>query len=292
MISKVKIMFLGMVFLALGGYLLFVRPSDKNVAIALKKIPNEERVFLDYFFRELMLTDFLAYVLYGTKPAALAGYFGPQYYFYRLFWISSKKDILFKKGFEIWKKYEHLFPHTNYILLHRKIDCQEDLFHVLLINKKRFLKEVEENLEDFKRVMGNQITPEIVLKKFITEEKSLYDTVNQHSALEGLLLGFGSHNSWLFYQRDILQNRNEDFQYVPRRVDLYQNDLDQINEQLEYPVHEKCELNFVSLPCFLYDSSHQETEEFLAKYKEQRKKFMNKYQKGDFLEETLKKLIS
>ena len=48
-----------------------------GVVAALSRIPSDEKWFLDYFFRQLILVDGGAYVLYGSKPAVLGDFFSP-----------------------------------------------------------------------------------------------------------------------------------------------------------------------------------------------------------------------
>ena len=63
------------------------------------------------------------------------------------------------RGWETWKKHEHLFPMKNYAFVKCKNFIDNDFVAILFINKKVFLQTVQENLGDFKAILGNEVTP-------------------------------------------------------------------------------------------------------------------------------------
>lgn len=265
---------------------------EDSVCKSVRKMSTEERFFLDYFFRALLLREGGAHVLMGTKPAVVGDFFAPELdktmFFGNRF---LKKDTLLKKGYETWKKYQDLFPMTRYVLI-----CNEDksgeLFHILLVHREKFLGEVGRNIEDFRRVLGAHMTPELVLSSIIQKKASCYEALNQHSALEGIILGFGKHNSWLFYRRDLLDNRNLDFQYIPKKHELIENEINKINGKLQFFNSERNKLYFAALPRFLFDREDAETQDLLQKYFQSRREFTRHHRKGNFLEEILRELTS
>jgi hypothetical protein len=258
----------------------------------LRKMSAAERFFLDYFFRELLLKEGGAYVLSGTKPAALGDFFSPKldqilFYGNRFF----KKEVILKKGYDTWNKYRNFFPMTRYVIVCNS-DKNGELFHVIFINRERFCREIMGNIEDFKNVLGSNITPESVLKKIIEDSKSCYEVLDYHSGLEGVILGFGKHNAWLFHRRDLLSNRNGDYRLVPKKHELIEKELNIINEKFESPYQMKSKLLFATMPCFFYDSQHAETAELNEKYSQDRKEFTRLCRTGNFLEIVLRKLTS
>src|SRR5262249_48067458 len=67
----------------------------------LEKIPAEEKCFLDYFFRNLILIDSGSIVLNGSKPVAMLSFLESTYYPSTIHWKGFRRTHLFKKGFEI-----------------------------------------------------------------------------------------------------------------------------------------------------------------------------------------------
>jgi hypothetical protein len=287
----IKIIKISFAFLFVIAICFFSFRED-SVCKSVQKMSTEERFFLEYFFRALLLYEGGAHVLTGKKPAALGDFFSPElekviFFGNRLL----KKEILLKKGYETWKKYQDLFPMTRYVLICNE-DKNEELFHILLVHREKFLGEVARNIEDFRRVLGAHMTPELILSSIIQKKESCYEALNQHSALEGIILGFGKHNSWLFYRRDLLDNRNFDFKYIPKKHELIENEINKINGKLKCLNSERNKLYFAALPRFLFDPEDTETRDLLLKYTQSRKEFTRHYRKGNFLEGILRELTS
>lgn len=87
---KITIMFLSL--LGIVTWIYFSRQPEDIVSRALKKIPADERMVLECFFRDFLLREGGIYVLTGAKPAALGGYLGLQYYYSQLF-LGSFQEI-------------------------------------------------------------------------------------------------------------------------------------------------------------------------------------------------------
>jgi hypothetical protein len=84
--------------------------------------------------------------------------------------MGYNNSTLVKKGYEIWKKYQHLFPSSNYLF------CDgggwgDDGMDVFLINKNSFVHVVAKNIEDFKNILGPNTTPEEILDTIINGKK-------------------------------------------------------------------------------------------------------------------------
>lgn len=248
-------------------------PKKDNVSQVLSKMSFEEKVFLEYFFRELLLKDNGIYVLNGAKPAAITGYFDNQYYFDRLFWNSFKRDVLLKRGIEVWKKYACQIPTNHYSILCTE-NREENGFQILLMNNERFLRELSS--EDFVKEVTSASE---VLAKLVNEKKVLSEAVNNHAALEGILLGFGRHNSWLFYQREI-----ENYGYIPKKMNSKG-----VSKKLQFPTNEPNQLLFTRLPCYLSETGHPESDALKKDYLRQRKELTRFYRDGNFLEKVLRK---
>lgn len=290
--ARLKMIKIGIAFLCLltmiAGIFFSLRmlsPKEDAVCKALRKIPPDEKWFLDYFFRNLLLRDGAACVLNGCKPAGVSSFFGPEYYKSTILWGGFKRSTLFRKGHEIWKKYQHLFPSSNYCFCYYE-DKEEDELDVFLINKNFFLSSVTSHIEEFKKVLGSSITPARLLDLIIDKKKSLTEILNHDRTLLGIILGYGKHNASLFHRRYVLENA------FIKRHDLLEKEIKKINERLQSHHNEKSHLLFSFLPNFVCDPTHPETQELHNGYIQQRKEFNELYRNGNFLEVTLKKITS
>jgi hypothetical protein len=289
--NKLKNIKIGIVFVFLisvaGGFFYLGKTSIKEDAVckALRNIPDDEKCFLDLFFRILLLRDSGAYVLNGSKPAAQSSFLGAKYYHTTIHWIGYKRSTIFRKGYEIWKKYEPLFPCNNYCFCYVE-DEEEDSITVFLINKKNFTDIVAKNIEDFKKVLGSKINPDIFLDMIINKKQSFFKILNNHK-LFGVIFGYGKHNAELFHRRHYLLENG-----FFRNQNLIEKEIEKITEKLQVSHDERSYLLFSSLPSFVCDPTDPETQELQVSYKRQRKEFNNLYKNGNFLEITLRKLGS
>lgn len=235
-----------------------------------------------FFFRQLLLRDSAAYVLNGSKPAGESSFLGVKYYRTTIHWRGFYRSTLFRKGCEVWKKYEYLFPSKNYCFCY-DVDEEDDCITVFLINKRNFADIVIKNIEEFKKVLGQKITPETFIDMIVSKKQSFFKILNNHQ-LFGIIFGYGKHNAELFHRRHRLENN------CIRKLELIKKEIKMINEKLQFSDNEKIYLRFLSLPSFVCDATHHETQELQLRYTQQRKEFTNLYKNGNFLEITLKKL--
>src|SRR5262245_42469623 len=78
--------------------------QESHLNQKIESIPQEDRVVLENFFSKLVKTEGLGYVLFGSKPMCLSGYF------IRLplgNLLRGSDNFVLKKGWGVWKKYEH-----------------------------------------------------------------------------------------------------------------------------------------------------------------------------------------
>ncbi len=265
------------------GAALFLKDASKEDAIrkALAKIPAEEKYLLDYFFRTLLLRDSGAYVLNGSKPAGLSCYLGPRYYQSTVHWRGFYRSTIFRKGCDTWAKYQHLFPSTKYCFFIEE-DEEEDAIDVLLVDKLKIAHVIANNMQEFKEVIGSSMTSETLLS---AKKETFLEAFNHNPLLQGIILGYGKHNAWLYHQRKDLHN-------TPRRQELIEKEALYFNKKLQFSFKPQEALAFSALPSFACDRSHPETQDLLSNYSQQRKEFTHSYAHGNFLEITLKKICS
>ncbi|MBM3192286.1 MAG: hypothetical protein FJZ63_06535 [Chlamydiae bacterium] len=296
------------IFLA-GCFFLFAvcfKLQPLTIKKILKTIPQEEKSSLEWFFQAHV--DTIPYVLFGSKPMATTEFLDPfssstfseghdaDDWLFFFFGSVSTWNLKTKKGWNTWKKYQHLLPSSNYIFLERKWN---NWVNITLINKKAFLDVVEKNLDIFQSVLGQDTTPQRVLESCITCNDILADALHNHDGLFGILLGYGTHNAKLFHRRFEIKRNPQRSQFSLTKKPLkpsegfstIEEEYNTICQKLtsfdNYIIYDFNPLLLV-LPGFVADHSHPETQQLRKEYLKQYKTIIHEYQKGDFLEVTFK----
>ena len=280
----------------------------------LAKMPSEDREKLHLFFEALMETYF-PYTLFGDKPVSEERY--------NLEAEKFRKRSCLANGKRVWEKYAALFPSPNFIL--KFYTCGSSV-EVYLINKKAFLTTVEAHLKLFKAVLGENTTPENLLEYIRQDSTNHFKALRGHSLLIGLLHGYGYANSSAFHKIDVYEQATGKWlepPYQPVKEDLSDDELMRI---VKYPYNYFCSTNvklppefrrllqeeeaisthankpecddssssaltLLPLPGFRMLVDDPESAAIKQKYIETRRKIIQAYAEGDFLEVTLCKLI-
>jgi hypothetical protein len=283
------VFFIGIV----GAYIIAVPAFEKRDSVhrILSLMPEEDRLALDAFFRILIFKSSFGYVLYGDKPISLVNYvseYSDGFYGGIRYSDLSIAHAILREGWLVWKKYQHLFPSRHYILHHFDRKNRNSAF-ILIINRNAFEDTFAKNYQKFILKYGSDITAEKMLQKCLGEE-SLFaaDVIHCHE-LQGILFGFGRHNSKLFQEREDLGKLAELHRLglrIPSRAFL--EEIDQINSKLQFfGDDDSSVLRLTSLPTFAADLNHVETVALRKKYKMQRRRVAKHYRNGNFLELTL-----
>ncbi len=276
------------------------------VAKALRTIPKEDRESLEWFFRHF---DVCTYVLFGDKPMAFCGVQRVEPYKPDISQVYSFMDSICRlhlenlvqmKGWEAWKKYNHLFPSSQFAFIENETP---DGATIVLINKQDFLKQIDENIDYFREVLGKNVTPQQILADCLHSNNLLKDVLQNHEGLVGILLGFGRNNAHLFFRRSQLHNDevSQKFSITNRTLSpsngftTLDDEMNDINARFaSFEVSEVDDFNpiLLSLPRFVADNHSPETKRLKAAYSKQYTKIIQAYKKGDFLEVTLKQYCS
>lgn len=305
--KKIKLILLS---LTIATTLIFICVNEcQNASIAqkLKNIPQDDRQYLDHFFRFEFSS--LGYSLFGNKPVAVLGYCDPlaeiktiDDMFDRVFCTFDPINLGKYRGWEVWKKYQHLFPMKNYAFIESKNFVENNYKAVIFINKKTFLKTVRKYLNDFKEVLGNSVTPERLLEETLKSKDVFGDVFKHHQGLIGTVLGYGKHNAWLFHRREEISSLSGEISpllkkssiLVKRRSKpLLQEELDSLNQKLQgFDDRGVLDFNplFMSMPGFAADPNADETKQLKKEYEQQYRQIIHRYQKSNFLEITIKQM--
>lgn len=280
------------IFLLLTALSFLTEPSFEK---KLQRIPPRDRAHLDAFFRILILKEGGGYVLFGDKPAAFTTFSSIQNPSLGLFQIRKyeHENKLIKEGWQTWEKYSDLFLSKKFILECKRINA--DLHEICLINKNRFQQAIKGNLKDFQQVLGSQISPNQLLEDYQKDTTSLFHHLHEHHALLGILLGFGTKNSWLFHETTELRFEDPYAQsYHPlKKIYFSSQKFDQykLASVFKENNHKKC-FKFLYLPYFLADTDSEETALLQEQYRKEQQIVHQAYSENNFLEITLRKFCS
>lgn len=251
-----------------------------NIVTILENISDKDKEDINLLFSYLIKKDQFAFTLFGDKPVSFSGYFI----------LTPWENIIeqvpaypnFSKSWQIWEKYKNLFTFKNYLILNEKDDQKNcKMSHIIIINKKAFLKTIYQHLSLFESILRHKVIPEQLLSDIESGKISFRNSINNNQMLWGILLGYGKHNA-------ILYNRRER-DYL-NHVMLSSPALEYSTLKLKgcgdygfYPY-------LIGSVYFVGDLDHPETVALRQKYRKLRGEISAIYAKGDFLEITLSKL--
>lgn len=249
-----------------------------NIRELFTEIPAEDLSSLDSLFSEL-LRDHFGYTLFGDKPISLSSHFVITPW-ENIVERTNNLDGIFWKNWNIWEKYQDLFPMKNYLLIKEK-SRNKNIKHIILINKNEFINVVNQNQRLFEAILGRKISPKDILDTIEAGNATLMDIINDNQALWGILLGYGKHNSMLYNQRE----RNYFNCLALSDIALKHSSI-----TLEGVGDYKYSPLIMGSVYFAGDMHHPETITLQRKYQELREKISLIYSQGDLLEISLSQL--
>ncbi len=291
--------------------LLFFISKQQSVTRKLQTLSANEKFFLEAFFRTLISTDNGSYVLYGNKPTSLMIY--KEWQSYDLQPVSafpSGSDFSpEKKGFEIWQKYQHLFPLKTYTFVKIGSCFSDHMTAVFLIHNKRLFNILRQHFNDFHRIFPHFNSAEYLLNAMLTNPSVLQQICHKHDLLLGIILGFGKDNAALFERKNKIEAFLFPQNFYPHQPHLEKPFLRPIPCSAFATLEE--ELNAIetksdgviegfdlpgiewTLHCplgFLVDKEKTDLSQLRAQLKQHLIKATLAYQKGNFLQVTLNEL--
>lgn len=257
--------------------------SNEAVSEEIKNIPQNEKESLEFFFKRAISVESFGFVLFGDKPMALTMFtrteclseYEKKTNPFLIFAYVNNEHGKFRKGYEAWKKYQHLFPSKNYVFIEYHIPVHQETTYIMLLNKSAFLATVQQHLPDFKQTLGEHITPQAVLEE-MQHTKDPFKTLKHNNLLLGILFGYGRHNA-LFFQKKyaFLKKFPQKKQECPYKLQMFNVSKLPLNSMM------------LELPHFAADFDNLETQLLQRKYFYQRRLILNRYKSADFLETTL-----
>lgn len=167
-----------------------------------EKIHLEDRQKLEKFFDYLIHNSIIGYSLCGNKPVSIETFPVlakiPAQHAVRIFIKHPGYSIVWN-GIETWQRYSHLFPSKSFVF--RFVSTYST---VVLINKRATLKVIEDNLDLFQKYSHTDQTAIGFLEEVCYPKDKDY-MICYHTALLGILLGYGRNNSLAFAKRNYIQ---------------------------------------------------------------------------------------
>lgn len=243
---------------------------NRTIFQKIQEIPEDERIYLTNFFKYSFFLSSFGYTVFGTKPMSFDTVnlsYSPDLKndenYMDIFHIFDRHK--YKKCWETWQKYSHLFPFNGFSMISVQSPISQDIIEVAIINHKNFLNTVSQNLSDFQKVLGLELTPQRILEEYIKGNGKVFSKIRLHDGLFGTLLGFGRNNSWEYMSKQKRKGMASFFPYSDPKE------------------------NHISKPsCAVLETA--ETITLRKAYEEQGLEIDKIYQSSDFLEQVLIKL--
>lgn len=182
------------------------------------EISVEDTVILENFFRTMIEKSEGGYVLYDSKPICINGYYDKDYFQNES--EQHKTSVFLREGMKRWKEFN--LPPSNIIVhgYNNEDTSAKNHVHILFINKKLFLKTVQENLSLFQYVLGPDVNPQGLLAKLTDPQETFHGVLKDDKVLIGILLGFGTQNSIYVSRMENLHDMLLSAEVIPFNVKM------------------------------------------------------------------------
>jgi hypothetical protein len=241
-------------------------------------MPIKDKNRLESLFRSLCFVDNWAYTLVGAKPVTFTGISKPFTHNWR-FWIHDFSNYL---EWRTWLAYSRYFSKSRFLIFEDRDPNWKKYIMATIIDRDLFYQVVRENRVDFQQILGiddiqlNHLLDETMGRPFLS------DVLKNHTALIGIVLGYGKENSWLYHER-------EEGQEILLSSVWEDQLLDEMIEQQSQTTQAGTpwQLSDLYYPSFTADRDSSESAKLREHYQKTREKIVGYYEGKDFLEATL-----
>jgi len=277
-------------------------PSQSLLDKKISLIPKEDKLDLEIFFRHLICDDHIGYTLFGDKPISISGYYVHEPIEHVLW--GRIPHISIDRLWKVWEKHRNRIKMKNYLWLNEPHSQDiPNLRIITVINKRAFLKVIHDNIDEFQRILGHDMTPDEFLDKVRSGNTSLFDLLHRNEVLYGILLGYGKKNAQFFDRRYLLmQHINRFHSLIPSTYEKYslrypknivnkslEKEYDSLESRMEF-FDLELKLSCFSSPHFIAIKNDEETAMLKIKYMDTHRQLIKSYSKGDFLKITFQRL--
>lgn len=267
---------------------------NEQLVLQLETIPEKDRESLSLFFEALIRLDTFGYTIFGDKPMSATGC-----------WIKSSpfifnKEAVFRKGQELWEKHSPKLHIKDFVF---KFENTDDWYGIFLINKKAFIKVVDCHLDEFRKVLGKNVTPESLFLRIVSSKNSIGEVLKEDECLFGILFGYGYKNGYMYRRRqEVIKNLKACFippPVLPQQAASSNYDAQallseyiNLKTRLKESSGNSKILDLFPEVGFLADLDDEETKKLLQHYNEIKFKIFNAFLSNNFLEAVLCKMTS
>ncbi|MCC6127780.1 MAG: FKBP-type peptidyl-prolyl cis-trans isomerase [Chlamydiae bacterium] len=280
--------------------------ENQEVKAFLCDLKPEDRILLEDFFRILMRT-IQGFVICGDKPMGLMGYLNTTV---RVPSSSPDASILVK-GKELWQRLKISPDNKEYFFA---IFDACGYCNLMAINRRAFLRAVDDNISLFRYALGPTLTAEKLLQSLIDANDDFYKVFKDDNVLFGILMGYGTQNALLCSRSELLccdrvSDQKEIFPFLPYLLRIHRpgNTESQICAALGYQtvaeeldaIHQRVTLSHhnppmtpYEIPYFICEKDSDETKNLLAIYMKNQKVLLEAVERPDFLEKIFTKFVT
>jgi hypothetical protein len=279
--------------------------KNKEHSKVINCISTDEQKDLGLFFYNLFTEEDFGYTLFGDKPMSFCfpynyppGFSKRKFYRY-IFYIEGTTP--FFKGLAVWNKLKAMGTNDDYSLI--LYEEKKYPMFAILVNKHAFLDTVNKNIDVVKRIYGFSATAESFLRD-IEEKKIKPEELFEHHLLLGIILGYGRHSAELFQRRRDILSREINPPLLPNQK-IPSMGFSSVEEELRYITERflakpktfewytnTCQPFLRVTPVvFASDPDDPEALFLIKKYKAMHAKLISIFDKENWLEVILDKLI-
>jgi hypothetical protein len=198
----------------------------------LASVPDNERKELSRFFEEIIFKDSFGYTIFGDKPISFATYNVGKYIRHS----DNYSSLIIERGEELWRKYAAILQSKNFVFKFQSF-ANIGRHEIYLINKKAVQEIAMKHLESFKKILGNDFTPEKLIQELECPATKIQDILHEHEGLFGILLGYGYKNAFAFQRKYELIASIQNILLHPLHLSTDQENI--LNENFIFFVTEK-----------------------------------------------------
>ena len=296
--------------LFLACFLLLFAPfawSCEEIKTFTNKLCHEDRALLEKFFR-VMVESINGFVIYGDKPIAVTPCLNTLVYLPYM----NAGVMAFTKGKDLWQSL-NISPYDKEYLF--VIFDNNGYTQFVAINRKAFIKVVNENISLFKYVLGPALTAEKLLQELIDAKNDFYNVLKNDNALLGILLGYGTQNALIGSRLELIccdnvDDQVEEFPLLPYQVrakgtgeeksqkkdpsigfHTIDEEIEMLNRGMKGS-HDNPPLRPYELPFFGCEPDSEETKNLFFIYKKNQDDLLKAIKEPDFFERTLSKFLT
>lgn len=269
------------------------------------KISPDERIWMTKFFKDVFLDQSAIFTLWGSKPMTFMDcrcYTQEEMQAWEA-WIENlssdeKKSLIYHaeaynlpENWEKWEKINTRYPIKKYLFFKSSSfwDPKTDLIYFIDVLQTAFiLKQYHETFYDITDIEFNDLD---IVFEIQDQDSEFWGKVFKSPVLTGILLGFGEKNAWCFeWAYESVNEETSQKSLNFRNALTSKNSTGKFHFGTSPKKPLKITINYFPIPAFA--SYYPEgMDPFIKKYENERKEIQKIYQRQDFLEFTLNRLM-